>query len=249
MIPRLPGFPRRMRGRARGGRPAGPARSLALALLLAAGAGPAQATPMLSEVLYDAEGSDAGGVFVELAGAPGESLEGLALEGVNGSDGSVTTTVALEGALADDGLFVVADPPDAAPGPFARVDLFAEFDLQNGPDSVRLVDAGGSVLDALGYGDFGAGDVFAGEGAPAPDAPAGASLARRLADVDTDVNADDFVVLETPTPGAAPRTVPEPAGLLLGLAGLVFATARAAPLRRAAPRSAPAHSSARASGA
>lgn len=208
---------------------------LPLALLLAvAGGGPARATPILSEILYDAEGADAGGVFVELAGAPGESLEGLALEAVNGSDGAVTARVELTGALADDGLFVLADPPGDGPSPFPRVDLFASFDPQNGPDAVRLVDAEDTVLDAVGYGDFGPDDVFPGEGLPALDAPGGSSLARRFADVDTDVNADDFLVLATPTPGAAPRAVPEPAGLALLLAGLAPCVARIARVRRGA---------------
>ena len=82
------------------------------------------------------------------------------------------------------------------------------------------------MIDAVGYGSFGPGEVFAGEGSPAPDAPAGASLARHFADVDTDDNAADFGVLATPSPGVAPVSVPEPATALLfgcGLAGLARA--------------------------
>ena len=63
------------------------------------------------------------------------------------------------------------------------------FDFQNGPDSVVLRDALGTAVDALGYGIFAAGEVFAGEGSPAPDPAAGSSLARVFADVDTDDNA------------------------------------------------------------
>ncbi len=104
----------------------------------------------------------------------------------------------------------------------AGADLILNFDFQNGPDSVVLR-SGDQVLDALGYGEFAAGDVFAGEGQPAPDAAPGSSLARVFANVDTDDNARDFLVLESPTPGSAPiAAVPEPssAGLLaLGLAG------------------------------
>jgi hypothetical protein len=81
-----------------------------------------------------------------------------------------------------------------------------------------------TVLDAVGYGVFAAGDVFAGEGSPAPGAPAGASLARTFADVDTGDNAADFAVLATPTPGTGDLApVPEPGTALLcglGLAGL-----------------------------
>lgn len=189
-----------------------------LALLLA---GPAHASPLISEVAYDALGSDDGGVFVELAGVPGAPVDGLALEGVNGSDGSVTVTVSLSGSFPADGLFVVADSAAGGGTRVAGADQLADFDFQNGPDSVLLL-SGSTILDAVGYGSFGPGDVFAGEGSPAPDAPAGESIARRFADVDTGDNAADFVVLATPTPGSAPwQSLPEPgAPALLGAAGL-----------------------------
>ena len=45
-------------------------------------ASPALALPLISELFYDAVGSDNGQSFVELYGAPGASLEGLVLEGV-----------------------------------------------------------------------------------------------------------------------------------------------------------------------
>ena len=65
--------------------------------------------------------------------------------------------------------------------------------------------------------------VFAGEGAPAPDAPAGSSVARVFADVDTNDNAADFAVLTAPTPGTAPieAALPEPSVALLLYLGLV----------------------------
>ena len=97
-----------------------------------------------------------------------------------------------------------------------------------------MLRSGDRVLDAVGYGVFAAGDVFAGEGSPAPDAPADASVARIFADVDTDDNAADFAVLATPTPGAgdlAPVPEPATAALLgLGLGGLGFC-GRRAPIR------------------
>jgi hypothetical protein len=103
------------------------------------------------------------------------------------------------------------------------------FDLQNGPDSIVLRDAAGAIADALGYGVFGASDVFAGEGAAALDPPAGQSVARRFADVDTGDNAADFIALEVPTPGSAPLYAPEPAPLLavgMGLCALSWVRRR-----------------------
>ena len=183
----------------------------------------AQALPVISELFYDAVGSDDGLSFVELHGAPGTSLVGLVLEGVNGSNGAIGPALALTGEIPADGIFVVADAMTGGQTLVAGADLLLDFDFQNGPDSVVLR-AGSVILDALGYGVFAPGEVFAGEGAPAADPAAGASLARRFADVDTGDNAADFITLDVPTPGSAPLSaVPEPASAPLvgaGLAGL-----------------------------
>jgi hypothetical protein len=192
----------------------------ALALVLL-GAAPAAALPVLSEVFYDAVGTDDGQSFVELYGAPGTSLDGLVIEGVNGADGSVTHSIALTGTIGPDGLFVLADRTSDGTTLVADADLLLDFDFQNGPDSVVLRSAS-AVLDALGYGAFLAGEVNAGEGDPAVDPPAGQSLARHFANLDTDDNASDFLA-SAPTPGSAPLALPEPAGtglLGLGLLGL-----------------------------
>jgi hypothetical protein len=190
------------------------------------GAAPAYALPLISEVFYDAVGTDDGQSFVELYGTPGASLDGLTLEAINGADGAVTHTLTLSGSFGADGLFVVADRTSAGTTQVPDADLLLEFDFQNGPDSVVLRNAGG-VLDALGYGAFGATDVNAGEGAPAVDPPAGDSVARLFANLDTNDNLADFAG-GAPTPGVA-NVVPEPTSaalLALGLCGLLRAGRR-----------------------
>ena len=77
---------------------------LTIALLLALAPPAASAAPLISEVLYDAAGSDNGLVFVELYGAPGTSLNGLFLEGINGADGSAGPSIALSGVFPADGI-------------------------------------------------------------------------------------------------------------------------------------------------
>ena len=158
--------------------------------------------------------------FVELYGVPGTSLDGLFLEGVNGSGGSTTISIALIGTIPADGFYLLADVDSGGTTLVPDPDALANFDFQNGPDSVVLRDAGGEVLDAVGYGVFDAGDVFAGEGSPVADAPSGSSVARFFADVDTDDNAFDFTVLATPTPGSGPLSLPEPSTGLLAISAL-----------------------------
>ncbi|MBW2271989.1 MAG: hypothetical protein JRG96_01860 [Deltaproteobacteria bacterium] len=182
---------------------------------------PATATPLISELFYDAVGSDNGQSFVEIYGQPGSDLTGLTLEGVNGSNGAVGPVIELAGTIPADGIFVVADMDGDGLSLVAEADQLANFDFQNGPDSVVLYD-GDAVLDAVGYGDFDPEEIFAGEGMPAPDPPAGSSLARVFADVDSDDNSLDFEALDVPTPGSAElQSVPEPGSALLGSAGLL----------------------------
>ena len=181
---------------------------------------PAAAMPIVSEVFYDAVGSDDGQSFVELYGCAGASLDGLVLEVVNGSNGQVVAQIVLSGAIGPEGLFVVADIDVDGATSVPGADLLQNFDIQNGPDSLVLRDAAG-VLDAVGFGSFGPGDVFAGEGAAAPDPPSGSSIARRFANVDTGDNAADFIALDVPTPGSAPLAVPEAGSALLCAAGLL----------------------------
>jgi hypothetical protein len=70
--------------------------------------------------------------------------------------------------------------------------------------------------------------------------PAGSSLARVFADLDTDDNFADFVVLATPTPGTADlaEPLPEPGAALLLVAGLLGLGFASRPGRRAGRSSA-----------
>ena len=134
------------------------------------------ASLVISELFYDASGTDAGQVFVELFGTPGESLDGLVLEGINGTGGTVYTSLDLSGVIPGDGVFVIGDDSGGSTS-VPNVDLIADVDYQNGPDSVVLRN-GSIILDAVGYGSFGGGSIFAGEGAAAPDPASGSSIAR-----------------------------------------------------------------------
>lgn len=180
----------------------------------------AQAQTIISEVLYDAAGTDNGNVFVELFGTPGTLLDGLLLEGVNGTDGNVYRSVVLAGTIPSDGIFLIGDDSGDGTSLVSNVDLVREVDFQNGPDSIVLRDDV-LILDALGYGDFGSG-VFAGEGSAAPDVLSGSSLARADAAVDTHNNLADFMVLDAPTPGSVPvSAVPLPPAALLFMSGIL----------------------------
>ncbi len=190
-----------------------------LAATAAVSVAPLAAQTLISELLYDAVGTDSGQVFVELYGTPGTVLDGLFLDGVNGTDGAVYLSVALSGTIGSDGVFVVADDSGGGTTLVGHFDQVADVDFQNGPDSVVLRDANG-VLDALGYGDF-SGAVFAGEGAAAPDVAGGWSLVR-VGLQDTGNNAADFTALDVPTPGSvAVSAVPVPPALALFLSGML----------------------------
>jgi len=155
--------------------------------------------PLIAEVFYDAIGDDSGFEFVELfhPGAAAASLAGARLEvGDGSSPGRWTlrwTGTARDTILAG-GRFVVGGAR-VSPAPDAIVTL----ELQNGPDAVRLVWPDGAI-EVVGYGVHEFAEYAC--GAPAPDVPAGSSLARIPDGADPGSTAADFRAA-TPSPGRA----------------------------------------------
>jgi hypothetical protein len=176
---------------------------------------------VINEIVYDGSGSDADDVFTELFGTPGMNLNGYSLTGTNGSTGLVYRSIDLTNTVVPiDGILVLATS-SASDAVKAARDHVASVDWQNGPDSIQLLDATGSIVDSLQYGD--AGIHNSGEGIPALDVPAGFSLSRDMFATDTNNNALDFASTFTPTPGTGPAilNVPEPSSLLLMTFGLI----------------------------
>lgn len=150
----------------------------------------------INEIYYDATDLDTNGdVFIELLGTPLAGLAGYKIALVNGDDGKVYDTIELTASalIGDDGFFVIADAKNGASNAtnVLNYDLIDNFDPQNGPDAVRLIDASGEAIDTVCYGDV-AYSICSG-GAAAPDAPAGNSIER----------AEDgsFTINPIPTPG------------------------------------------------
>lgn len=167
---------------------------------------------VINELYYDHPGSDTDGVlFAELYGPTGLDLSGYQILFVNGDDGAITKVIQLpEGAaIQGNGFYVVADGRTGAldTTQVANADFIDNFDPQNGPDGVQLIDAEGSLMDTLAYGEgvvaTAENGLALGEGSPAPDVAGGQSLAREPAGADTDNNAADFVVNTVPSPGEA----------------------------------------------
>ncbi len=164
---------------------------------------------LINEVLYDGKASETDGeVFIEIYGTPGTNISNFEIQLLNGSNGTITDRIVFEEGtlLPDDGIFVIADlrthsTTETRIAPFHYLD---QFDPQNGPDALMLRDDFGEIWDALWYGTGAValtpeGDPL-GEGQPALDALAGQSLSRSEG-VDTNENAQDFKVLEMPSPG------------------------------------------------
>lgn len=182
-------------------------------------------TVVINEIFYDSADSDTdGNLFVELYGTPGLAIGGYKINFINGSDGKIDDSMTLPtGAkIREDGFILIADAKNGSPtdSNIPNPDLIDNFDPQNGPDAVQLVDSKGQLADAVGYGDGGGivpvaqNGLSSFEGTPALDVASGHSLGRRQPGVDTDDNSADFVDRETPTPGGSPAVpeAPPPAG-------------------------------------
>ncbi len=166
-------------------------------------------TVVINEIYYDAVGSDTDGVlFVELFGTPHFKVGGYKVVFVNGGDGKITDSVVLpvSAEIPVDGFYVIADAKTGVPNA-SRVegaDLVDNFDPQNGPDAVQLLDDQGKLVDAVAYG---AGVVKMAEnglplfeGKEGPLVKSGHSLERKSPGLDSNNNFDDFMERDTPTP-------------------------------------------------
>ena len=173
----------------------------------------------INELFVNPQGADGPLTFIELRGTPGLFLNGMSLEAVGGTNGRVYETIHLDDLqIGAEGYVLIAElGTDNTPGAIPVLADLADLvvrgaDLQNGPDSVRLVRDNGEVVDAVGYlteeGELFPNPEFnAGEGAPAI-APSGFSITRDADGTDTDDNATDFATTQVPTPGgtrAQPR--------------------------------------------
>lgn len=183
----------------------------ALAFSLGLGSGAAHAQVVLSEVHYDAPGTDEGFVFVEVRGPLGADISGWRIQGIEGSGASagfanLESFVFPAGTLIGSNgrnVFVVADGTgtSATLTSVPNADFIVpDMDLENGPDAVHLLDAGGLLVDALAYGAV---TLPLGEGAPARNVFAPLSLQRCPGGRDSGDNAADFTPA-LPTPGFEP---------------------------------------------
>ncbi|MBK8974407.1 MAG: lamin tail domain-containing protein [Planctomycetes bacterium] len=182
-----------------------------IALTFAALAGIAAAQgPVLNEVYYDAPSADDGQVFVEVYGPSGFDLSGWRIQSINGSGLTCLQSFTFPAGtlIPSDGCVVVADATASGVTQVANADfLVTDFDLQNGPEGLQLIDAVGNLADAMAYGPVPlTGTSCNGlawfEGTPARDVFAPLSVERVPAGTDTDNNDADFTP-NNPTPGVA----------------------------------------------
>ncbi len=164
---------------------------------------------VMNEILYDSAESDTdGNEFIELSGTPNSDIDGYQLVIVNGSDGKILKIITLpeNSKIPEDGIFIIADAQNGKPSQsnIPGADFIDNFDPQNGPDAIQLLDDQGNLLDAVSYGEVSVTQASNGlgilEGKPAFDVKEGHSLSR-IKGLNTKDNNKDFIDLEKPTPG------------------------------------------------
>ncbi|MFN3198496.1 MAG: MopE-related protein [Bradymonadia bacterium] len=164
---------------------------------------------VISEIYYDGPGRDGPNEFIELAGPPGQRLNGMKLTAWNGNNGEEYAEISLDGLrIPFNGFLLLVDENASEIMTDLADAVLPNVDLQNGPDSLWLTWNEDELLDAVGYGVFGEEDNFLGEGTPAP-AAVEQSITRDDNLTDSDDNGADFVTsgntaVGVPTPGGAP---------------------------------------------
>ena len=120
---------------------------------------------------------------------------------INGDDGKVTERLTLPVAshFNETGLFRVADAVtgQATVSHVVGSDWIVQFDPQNGPDGMQLLNPQGALVDALGYGVLpmrvAENGLACVNGEPAVDVPSGSYLQRKEKGIDLQNNAGDFI--------------------------------------------------------
>ena len=187
---------------------------------------------LISEVLYDPASIEPGSEFIELYNPTDlpASLQGWTVQDNSSSDGLPSVTVAPGQFLviaSNRSDFLAANPGFS--GALVALESPIGNGLSNSGDSVRLVDAVGSVVDALSYG--GDATVFS---PPCPDVAEGQALSRTVHDNDTDT-ASDWSPGQ-PSPGGPWSPLPEPTPTETSTASPTFtATRTATPSRTPSP--------------
>ena len=180
---------------------------------------PVTGTAILHEVYYDATGSDTDGVeFIEIYGTPGLSLKKYRINFIDGEEGKINDSITLpdNAVIRDDGFFLIADTEtgSSSASKVPNADYIVNFDPQNGPDAIQLINSQGQLMDVVAYGaiksSMAENNLSAVESKPAPDVASGHSLERRYLGFDTNDNSSDFTDRAAPTPGTFVELIQEP---------------------------------------
>ncbi|EKD41752.1 MAG: hypothetical protein ACD_73C00548G0001 [uncultured bacterium] len=112
---------------------------------------------VINEILYDATGDEQdGNTFIELYGTPLANLIGYSIQIMDGATQKNTKTIQLseKNTLDEQGLFVICDSSTgmSTSSHIANCSFITNFDLQNGPDGLILLNQQGEVIDQLCYG-------------------------------------------------------------------------------------------------